>query len=60
MDSVTRWLELWREGDAEAMERVTALVYHDLRRLAASQDLRITPDQQFRLLDARGVDVRPE
>jgi len=35
MDSVTRWLELWREGDAEAMERVTALVYQDLRRLAA-------------------------
>jgi RNA polymerase sigma factor (TIGR02999 family) len=35
MESVTRWLELWREGDAEAMERVTALVYQDLRRLAA-------------------------
>ena len=35
MDSVTKWLELWREGDAAAMERVTALVYQDLRRLAA-------------------------
>ena len=35
MDSVTNWLELWRDGDAEAMERVTALVYQDLRRLAA-------------------------
>jgi len=35
MDSVTRWLELWRDGDAEAIERVTALVYQDLRRLAA-------------------------
>jgi RNA polymerase sigma-70 factor (ECF subfamily) len=35
MDSVTRWLELWRDGDPEAMERVTALVYQDLRRLAA-------------------------
>jgi RNA polymerase sigma factor (TIGR02999 family) len=35
MDSVTGWLELWRDGDAEAIERVTALVYQDLRRLAA-------------------------
>ena len=35
MDSVTRWLELWRDGDAEAIERVTDLVYQDLRRLAA-------------------------
>lgn len=35
MDSVTKWLELWREGDAEAIEQVTALVYEDLRRLAA-------------------------
>jgi len=34
MESVTRWLELWRDGDAEAIERVTALVYQDLRRLA--------------------------
>jgi RNA polymerase sigma factor (TIGR02999 family) len=35
MESVTRWLELWREGNAEALERVTNLVYQDLRRLAA-------------------------
>jgi RNA polymerase sigma-70 factor (ECF subfamily) len=35
MDSVTKWLALWREGDAVAMEQVTALVYQDLRRLAA-------------------------
>ena len=35
MDSVTRWLELWRDGDSEAIEQVTALVYQDLRRLAA-------------------------
>ena len=34
MDSVTRWLELWHKGDADAIERVTALVYHDLRRRA--------------------------
>jgi RNA polymerase sigma factor (TIGR02999 family) len=36
-DSVTRWLDLWRDGDPEALERVTALVYQDLRRLAAYQ-----------------------
>jgi RNA polymerase sigma factor (TIGR02999 family) len=35
MESVTRWLELWRDGDAEALERVTALVYQDMRHLAA-------------------------
>ena len=35
MECVTNWLELWHEGDAQAMERVTALVYQDLRRLAA-------------------------
>ncbi|HEY1805037.1 MAG TPA: ECF-type sigma factor [Terracidiphilus sp.] len=35
MESVTKWLELWRDGDAEAMDRVAALVYQDLRRLAA-------------------------
>jgi RNA polymerase sigma factor (TIGR02999 family) len=34
MESVTRWLELWHDGDSEAIERVTALVYQDLRRLA--------------------------
>ncbi len=32
----------------------------DLRRLASYQDLKITPDQQYRLLDAMGVDVRDE
>jgi RNA polymerase sigma factor (TIGR02999 family) len=35
MESVTSWLELWRDGDPKALEEVTALVYHDLRRLAA-------------------------
>jgi RNA polymerase sigma factor (TIGR02999 family) len=35
MESVTTWLELWRDGDPEAIERVTMLVYQDLRRLAA-------------------------
>lgn len=32
----------------------------DLRRLASYQDLKITADQQFRLLDAMGIDVQPE
>lgn len=35
MDSVTEWLELWKSGDPGALEQVTALVYQDLRRLAA-------------------------
>jgi RNA polymerase sigma factor (TIGR02999 family) len=34
-ESVTTWLELWRDGDPVAIEKVTALVYQDLRRLAA-------------------------
>jgi fluoroquinolone resistance protein len=32
----------------------------DLRRLATYQGLKITADQQFRLLDAMGIDVRLE
>ena len=35
-DSVTRWLERWREGDPVAFERLLPLVYADLRRIAAS------------------------
>jgi RNA polymerase sigma factor (TIGR02999 family) len=34
-ESVTEWLQLWRDGDEDAMSRVTDLVYRDLRRLAA-------------------------
>jgi RNA polymerase sigma factor (TIGR02999 family) len=34
-ESVTKWLDLWREGDPQAMEGLTRLVYQDLRRLAA-------------------------
>jgi RNA polymerase sigma factor (TIGR02999 family) len=33
--SVTEWLLLWREGDNQALDRITALVYQDLRRMAA-------------------------
>ena len=32
----------------------------DLRRLATYRDLKITADQQFRLLDAMGIDVQAE
>jgi RNA polymerase sigma factor (TIGR02999 family) len=34
-ESVTEWLRLWNEGDQQGIERATALVYRDLRRLAA-------------------------
>ena len=47
VDSVTKWLELWRDGDTEAIERVTALVYDDLRRLAAYH-LRSESDAELR------------
>ena len=33
-ESVTFWLQQWREGDESALERITALIYRDLRRLA--------------------------
>jgi RNA polymerase sigma-70 factor, ECF subfamily len=34
-DSITELLQDWKAGDSSAIERVTALVYQDLRRLAA-------------------------
>ncbi len=34
-ESVTQWLQLWRDGDDQALQRVTDLVYRDLRKLAA-------------------------
>jgi len=33
--SVTGWLHQWRDGDDGALERITELVYRDLKRLAA-------------------------
>lgn len=33
-DDVTRLLQDWKRGDHEALDRLTALVYHELRRLA--------------------------
>lgn len=41
-DSVTRWLERWREGDPAALDRLLPLVHADLRRIAAGM-LRTTP-----------------
>ncbi len=35
--TVTMLLEGWRSGDADALERLTPLVYEELRRLAARQ-----------------------
>ena len=38
-DSITRWLERWRDGDNVALDRLLPLVYADLRRIA-SRELR--------------------
>jgi RNA polymerase sigma factor (TIGR02999 family) len=34
-ETVTGWLSLWKEGDRHALEHVMAVVYQDLRRMAA-------------------------
>jgi RNA polymerase sigma factor (TIGR02999 family) len=34
-EQITQWLVRWREGDAIALDRVTDLVYAELRRVAA-------------------------
>src|SRR5690348_12060663 len=34
-ESVTFWLQRWRDGEPDALEELTRLVYDDLRRLAA-------------------------
>ncbi len=36
-DSVTRLLQRWNEGDAQAFDKLLPLVYVDLRRIAAAQ-----------------------
>lgn len=41
-DSVTRYLQQWRAGDARALDRLLPFVYADLRRIAAGV-LRATP-----------------
>lgn len=41
-DSVTQWLERWRQGDPVALDRLLPLVYADLRHIA-NRVLRSTP-----------------
>jgi RNA polymerase sigma factor (TIGR02999 family) len=41
-DSVTGFLQQWRDGDAQALDRLLPLVYADLRRIAAGM-LRSNP-----------------
>ena len=64
---VTQLLKSWRGGDPGALERLTPLVYGELRRLAQRQMARERPDHTLqatalvheaylRLVDAREVD----
>lgn len=64
---VTRLLLAWRDGDAEAFERLVPLVYQDLRRLARNQLRRdhagwtlqttaLVHEAWMRLVDADRVD----
>jgi RNA polymerase sigma factor (TIGR02999 family) len=38
--TITRWLRDWKQGDASALDHLTAAVYHELRRLAVSAFLK--------------------
>ena len=64
---ITHWLLRWREGDQEALDRLTRLVYHQLRHLAAAllykerpghtlQPTALVHELYFRLATARDVD----
>jgi RNA polymerase sigma factor (TIGR02999 family) len=46
-ESVTLWLEKHRAGDPQALDAVTALVYNELRRLAAYYLQSERPDHTF-------------
>lgn len=65
--AITEWLIRWREGDEAALDRLTPLVYRELRRLAlallnkesANHTLQATAlvhELYLRLAGARGVD----
>ncbi|HTW63507.1 MAG TPA: ECF-type sigma factor [Bryobacteraceae bacterium] len=67
--SITRWLICWREGDQEALEQLTRLVYAELRHLAAAmlekertghtlQPTALVHELYLHLDGARGVDWR--
>jgi RNA polymerase sigma factor (TIGR02999 family) len=64
---ITKLLKAWRQGDSEALDRLTPLVYEQLRRLARSylrkehpgqtlQPTAIVNEAFLRLIDARDVD----
>src|SRR5580700_5217696 len=64
---ITHWLLRWREGDQEALDRLTLLVYHQLRHIAAAllykerpghtlQPTALVHELYFRLATARDVD----
>ncbi|MEO8197705.1 MAG: sigma-70 family RNA polymerase sigma factor [Thermoanaerobaculia bacterium] len=66
---VTGLLQAWRSGDAVAGDRLLERIYHELKRIAASQLRRERPDHTLqttalvheaflRLIDQRGVDWR--
>ena len=66
-DSITQWLQRWRDGDADALERLLPLVYVDLRRIARSmlhaspghptlQTTALVHDVLLRLLDRAPAD----
>src|SRR6266498_1361501 len=64
---ITRWLKAWGQGEASALDRLTPLVYDELRRLARihmrkehpGHTLQVTAlvnEAFLRLVDAREVD----
>jgi RNA polymerase sigma factor (TIGR02999 family) len=64
---ITRLLKAWSQGDSAALDRLTPLVYDDLRRMAVRFMRRERPDQTLqptallneaflRIVDARQVD----
>jgi RNA polymerase sigma factor (TIGR02999 family) len=64
---ITRWLKAWRLGEASALDRLTPLVYDELRRLAGLhmrkehpghtlQATALVNEAFLRLVDARDVD----
>lgn len=66
---VTGLLQAWRSGDSAAGDRLLATIYHELKRIAASQLRHERPDHTLqttalvheaflRLVDQRGVDWR--
>jgi len=66
---ITKLLKAWRQGDSKALDRLTPLVYEQLRRLARGyvrkeqpghtlQTTAVVNEAYLRLIDAREVDWR--